>query len=455
MVRKVKIGKDIFTNKDIIKLHYEQDELPKPQLFDSKDVIFGNPSSNIAIAFIYTWKSDKAPDYVQDFFVRLSNYASIVGYWRTTNGARYVFSNILANPNINKLICMVFGARDNGHLVVDALRNFYLNGIDSKGIIKGSNSPNPKFEQVPKGALDRFKKQVDLIILKNVDDEITEEAEEIIKACYQESENAVDCSHFPDDFFEMYKPSGPTNMIYDDGARFHDIYKMNLSGQKIKQNWNDTEYDLQIGQSIQAEDLDEAINHISNHIFHKGLMHTDQRGITTFESRSITLTIMDPLKKIPIGFSKEYIHKYVAEFIDGEGIDLEDFKYTYHNRIFKHWGDQTKKVIEILKEHPETRRAIISLWDPSIDLKANNPPCLNMIGCFVRDGALEFHVIYRSHHLSTITLNGNIMKGEGALVPNLYAIATLQQIMADEIGLKRGALVLTDFSGHLYANNLD
>jgi hypothetical protein len=59
-------------------------------------------------------------------------------------------------------------------------------------------------------------------------------------------------------------------------------------------------------------------------------------------------------------------------------------------------------------------------------------------------------VVYRSHHLATITKDGKLIKGEGALVPNLYAIATLQQKMAKDLNIERGYLHLTDFSGHLY-----
>ena len=124
-MRITKIGKDPFLNKDIKKIHYFPDELPSVQLFSSADVIMGNPSSNLAIGIIYTWKEDRPPEDIQKFVEKISNYASMTGYWRTTNGARYVFANILANPNINKLVLLVFSHKDNGHLLVDALRCFW------------------------------------------------------------------------------------------------------------------------------------------------------------------------------------------------------------------------------------------------------------------------------------------------------------------------------------------
>ena len=64
------------------------------------------------------------------------------------------------------------------------------------------------------------------------------------------------------------------------------------------------------------------------------------------------------------------------------------------------------------------------------------------------------HTVYRSQHLATITKDGKLMKGEGAFVPNLYALGVLQNYVADSLKIERGALVLTDFSGHLYMSEV-
>ena len=163
---------------------------------------------------------------------------------------------------------------------------------------------------------------------------------------------------------------------------------------------------------------------------------------------------MDPLENMPEGFSKQYIDKYIKEFMEGVGEKLDDFAYTYHERIFKRWGNQVEKIISVLKNHPNTRRAMISLWNPIEDIGNSSPPCLDFIWVVVRNDKLEFHVVYRSHHLATVTEDGKLMRGEGAFVPNLYALATLQDFIARNIGIKRGPLVLTDFSGHLYVSRI-
>jgi len=446
-MRSVVIGKDFFLNKDIIKINFESEDLPKIQLFNSEDVVAGNPSSNIAIAFVYNWKTDYPPKEIGSFFQRISNYAALTGLWRTTNGAKYAFANILANPNINKLIAVVFDSEDNGHLLIDSLRNFWKNGYNKDGIIINSKAPNPKFEQIPFDALDRIRKQCDLIILNNQKD--FKKIEEVIKACIQEPENAIDMGDI-----EFYSQIIKNNRFYDDGVRFSVPYIINLSTSARNIKFESKNLLSTVGQSIQANNLADGIEQVASFVFKNGSTLVDERNIITMESRSITITVMDALEKIPDGFSKQYLEKYVKEFMDGVGERLDEFAYTYHERIFKKWGNQVEKVINVLKNHPNTRRAMISLWDPVTDLGNESPPCLDFIWAVVRNDKLEFHVVYRSHHLATVTEDGKLMSGEGAFVPNLFALATLQDFVAKNVGVKRGPLVLTDFSGHLYVSRI-
>lgn len=446
-MKTIVIDKDPYLNKDIIKISYESEDFPKVQLFNSEDVIAGNPSSNIAIAFVYTWKTDYPPKEIKKFMQKISNYAALTGLWRTTNGARYVFANILANPNINKLIVLVFGQEDNGHLLAESLMNLWKNGYNEDGIIIGSKAPNPKFEQVPLETLDRIKKQTDLIILKDLKN--TEKAEQIIKSCIQEPKNAVDIKDM-----EFYSSVIKNNKLYDDGARFELPYYLDLSTSAKNIKFESKNLLSSVGQSIQARNLEDGIEQVASFVFKNGTPIVDERGIINMESRSFTITILDPLEKIPQGFSKQYIDKYVREFMEGVGEKLDDFAYTYHERIFKKWGNQVEKVIEVLNSHTNTRRAMISLWDPIVDIGNSSPPCLDFIWAVIRNSKLELHVVYRSHHLATVTKDGKLMSGEGAFVPNLFALGTLQDYISKKLDIKRGPLVLTDFSGHLYVSDI-
>ncbi|MFH0875408.1 MAG: thymidylate synthase [archaeon] len=452
-MKPVTIGKDHFLKRDIKKMHYSPDEIPKVQLFSSSDVIMGNPSSNLAIGIVYTWKEDRPPTEVSEFVQKISNYAAMTGYWRTTNGAKYVFANILANPNINKLILLVFQYKDNGHLLVDALSNFWEKGLDENNIIKNSKAPNPKFEQVTDDGLARIKKQCDLLVIRKIAKSDFPEIEKILNHAIDYPTNNLALQKIKLDY-SFSSSVIKNNLLYDDGARFDLPLYMDLSTSAKKIVFEKKEISKTLGQGVQADNLEDALDMIATFVFQNGTMLSDQRNIITCENRTLTLTINNPLEKIPAGFSKEYIKKYVEEFMEGKGSSLDEFVYTYHDRIFVKWGNQAEKIVELLKRAPNTRRALISLWDQRSDVGNSNAPCLIFLWFAIRDNVLEVHAVYRSHHLATVTKDGKIMEGEGALVPNLYAIATLQKEIAKKIEVKPGPLVLTDLSGHVYVSEV-
>ncbi|MFH1399081.1 MAG: thymidylate synthase [Candidatus Woesearchaeota archaeon] len=447
----IKIGEDPYLKKDINKIIFK--EPPQTQLFTASDVIMGNPSSNIAVAFVYTWKDDEPPQNIKEFMQNLSNYAYLTGLWKTTNGARYVFSNLLANPNVNKLFLLVFGQKDNGHLLVDALENFWKNGTNTAGIIIGSKAQNPKFEQLPREALERIRQQCDLVIVRNIRE--FPEVEKLIRLSVDEPSRGANLADFSQNI-EFLSLSIKNNLLYDDGARFNNPMLVDLAKSAGDVSFAKKHYSETLGQSIQAKNLDDALHSIAAFVFSHGSHLPDERNIHLVECRSFTITIMDPLEKIPEGFSQQYINDYIDEFMHGLK-HKEDLEYTYHDRIFVKWGNQPERVIKMLTRSPtanRSRRMVISLWDPASDLENPCAPCLDFIWVVVRDGKLEFHVVFRSQHLATITENGKLMQGEGAFVPNIFGIATLQEFMARQLKLERGPLVLTDFSGHLYMSGI-
>lgn len=229
------IGKDHFLNRDIKKFIFDNTKMPESQVFNNSDVIFGNPNSNIAICFIYTWSSEYAPEEIRRLADKISNYSAVTGFWRTTNGARYVFSNILSNPNINKILLLVFDREDNGHLLVESLTKLWTKGVDENGIINECNAPNPKFEQVPIEGLNRLKKQADLLVLKNLTNDNFDKIEHVVKAGFQEPENAKDVRDF--EGLEFYSNVIKNDKIYDNGARFDTPFFVDLSNTSEKINF--------------------------------------------------------------------------------------------------------------------------------------------------------------------------------------------------------------------------
>lgn len=436
----IKVGYDPFLKKEVKKIRYKNP--PSIKIFNPSDVSIGNPFSNLAIAFICTWKKDNPPKRIKELFQKISNYGAITGYWKTTNGAKYAFTNILANPNINKLLVLVFRAEDNGHLLVDALTNFWNKGMNKKGIIRNAKAANPRFEGFPPETLKRIKKQVDLVVCKNIKD--LNIVEKLAKASIQEPKNAINAESLN---VEFYSKTIKNRKIYDDGCRFEKPWQANICMEKIEEHKEQTNTKT-LGGALHSKNLNDAFQKLISFISKYGVTVSDQRGIKTKECRSLTIVISDPLKIIPEGFSKDYLNRYTKEFI--EGISSKDFSYTYYNRIFKRWGDQVNKMLKVLEKNNNTRRALISLWDPSRDISDANSPCLDIIWAAIRNKELEFHAVYRSHHIATTTEDGKILTGDGAFVPNIHALAVLQKQVAKKLNLKTGKLVVTDFSSHVY-----
>lgn len=108
--------------------------------------------------------------------------------------------------------------------------------------------------------------------------------------------------------------------------------------------------------------------------------------------------------------------------------------------------DQIKQVIEDIKRNPNSRRLIVSAWNPKdipVMAEAGLPPCHTMFQFYVHDGQLSCQLYQRSAD----TFLG---------VPfNIASYALLTFMVAQVCGLEVGAFIHTFGDVHIYNNHLD
>ena len=105
--------------------------------------------------------------------------------------------------------------------------------------------------------------------------------------------------------------------------------------------------------------------------------------------------------------------------------------------------DQIQKLVYGLKTNPNSRRHIVSAWNPADVDDMALPPCHCLFQFFVADGKLSCQLYQRS---------ADVFLG----VPfNIASYALLTHMLAKVVGLEPGDFVHTFGDAHLYLNHLE
>ena len=105
--------------------------------------------------------------------------------------------------------------------------------------------------------------------------------------------------------------------------------------------------------------------------------------------------------------------------------------------------DQLSNVIEMIRTKPDSRRLIVSAWNPAQVDDMALPPCHSLFQFYVANGRLSCQLYQRS---------ADIFLG----VPfNIASYALLTMMVAQVTGLKPGDFVHTFGDAHLYSNHIE
>ena len=146
-----------------------------------------------------------------------------------------------------------------------------------------------------------------------------------------------------------------------------------------------------------------------------------------------------------IGYLKENGVKIWDEWADAQG----NLGPVYGHQ-WRHWPardggeiDQIAKLVESLRNNPDSRRHIVTAWNPSDVDRMALPPCHALFQFYVAGGKLSCQLYQRS---------ADIFLG----VPfNIASYALLTLMLAQVCDLEPGDFVHTLGDAHLYSNHLE
>lgn len=133
------------------------------------------------------------------------------------------------------------------------------------------------------------------------------------------------------------------------------------------------------------------------------------------------------------------------EWADENGNLGPVYGYQWRNWPDGHGGtiDQIQKLVDGLKNNPDSRRHIVSAWNVADVDNMALPPCHTMFQFYVADGKLSCQLYQRSAD----TFLG---------VPfNIASYALFTMMLAQVVGLEPGEFVHTFGDAHLYTNHLE
>jgi thymidylate synthase len=117
---------------------------------------------------------------------------------------------------------------------------------------------------------------------------------------------------------------------------------------------------------------------------------------------------------------------------------------------WRHWTgadgqqiDQIAQLVDQIRHTPNSRRLLVSAWNPADLPRMALPPCHCLFQCYVADGRLSCQLYQRS---------ADVFLG----VPfNIASYALLTQMLAHVTGLESGELIHTFGDVHLYVNHVE
>lgn len=136
-----------------------------------------------------------------------------------------------------------------------------------------------------------------------------------------------------------------------------------------------------------------------------------------------------------------FLRHYVPRAPDFSDDDGKTWRGAYGPRL-RNWAgaDQIRNVVELLRQDPSSRRAVMSLFDPARDMQdSRDIPCTNWLTFTIRNGAIDMAVGVRSN---------DVIWGFSGI--NSFEWSVLQEMLATWLSVDVGQVTYFVGSLHVY-----
>ena len=216
---------------------------------------------------------------------------------------------------------------------------------------------------------------------------------------------------------------------------------------------------------LDVRNVNEALPKMLQHLEARGERSSSRAGEVIVAPTPVTTVYRKPMERVlfsPIRDANPFFHliealwmlagrrdvatlaHYVRRMKDfsDDGIN---FHGAYGYRWRQHWGhDQLSLVIELLNKQPESRRAVIQMWDCEYDLPSQEGikdiPCNLIVTPWINNQHLDLTVFCRSNDVIW-----------GAAGTNAVQFSILQEYLASSLGIGVGLLYQISNNFHAYA----
>lgn len=221
---------------------------------------------------------------------------------------------------------------------------------------------------------------------------------------------------------------------------------------------------------IKVRNVNHALPRGIDYLLKHGIRGTSRNGEVLSSPEPVTTIYERPYEKIlilPLRDANPFFHLLEALWMLAGRDDVEflarlvprmrefsDNGFTFHGAYGARWRerfgvDQISHVISELSTDPHSRRAVIAMWDPEIDIPATcahgkDVPCNTTIFFRVTSGWLDMTVLCRSNDLVW-----------GAYGANAVHFAILQEYVAGALDLPVGRMFQVSNNLHLYTERPD